>query len=545
MNFLFGDKLAYLMRGFQISNSKLAKAINVDPSLISKWINNRRKPSPDSAYINQIAEYFARMNWIDMRHKNLIVEMGLDTKTFFENRDPLARIETLTDWLREQFDLSPASNVSTLTSFTSSASSLTSLLNSLHNFSAQADSIPDVLLPIPSVKLESGDISSYELFKGRSGKRQAVYRFLNLVLKSSKPVELLLSSEENIRWLIEDQDFLFNWAALLKAVLDRGHRIKIVHKVNRDPSNITAVMNQWIPLHLTGRVESYYYPKYEETSLQKTMFVAPELAAVLSATSEKKSDNDLTFFIEDPRVVDMAQENYLVFLSECRPLVNVYARGKMMKLHCEIIDLEKKPGSYYILKEIPSSVTIPFETYSGILGRTEFDGNTKQELLDLHRRRIAQFNDNLRYYRHREYYPIEAIDELINEDGCIYPGIELLQEQPILIQPTQLLEHLQNILGLLETCANYEVIFFNRRTVPVPSKMYLAFKEDSSVLMSSCNETGENPIAIVTSEGNIIQAFEDYFESINQQVPPGHRNKEWVCGQLKKRIARLERITKV
>lgn len=58
----FEQKLNALMHLFKLSNSKLARGINVDPSLVSRWKSGERQMSPASPHVPAIASYFLRLN---------------------------------------------------------------------------------------------------------------------------------------------------------------------------------------------------------------------------------------------------------------------------------------------------------------------------------------------------------------------------------------------------------------------------------------------------------------------------------------------------
>ena len=58
----FDQKLKGLMQLFKISNSKLARGINVDASLISRWKSGDRAMSANSPHVPAIASFFLRLN---------------------------------------------------------------------------------------------------------------------------------------------------------------------------------------------------------------------------------------------------------------------------------------------------------------------------------------------------------------------------------------------------------------------------------------------------------------------------------------------------
>jgi plasmid maintenance system antidote protein VapI len=50
-----GRKLALLMSIFNVNTRGLARAIHVDPSSVSRWINGKRSLTANSDYLNKIA----------------------------------------------------------------------------------------------------------------------------------------------------------------------------------------------------------------------------------------------------------------------------------------------------------------------------------------------------------------------------------------------------------------------------------------------------------------------------------------------------------
>ena len=56
----FGECLAAILNALDLKCSKLAREINVDPSLIYKWLRGERVPPYDTPYITLISDYVAR-----------------------------------------------------------------------------------------------------------------------------------------------------------------------------------------------------------------------------------------------------------------------------------------------------------------------------------------------------------------------------------------------------------------------------------------------------------------------------------------------------
>mgnify|MGYP001118849938 FL=1 len=55
----FSMCISTLLNILDIRSNKLAKAINVDPSLISRWKTGKRKISHESNHLKAMADYFS------------------------------------------------------------------------------------------------------------------------------------------------------------------------------------------------------------------------------------------------------------------------------------------------------------------------------------------------------------------------------------------------------------------------------------------------------------------------------------------------------
>ena len=55
----FGECLAAILNTLDLKCSKLAKEINVDPSLVYKWLRGERVPSYDTPYIELISNFIS------------------------------------------------------------------------------------------------------------------------------------------------------------------------------------------------------------------------------------------------------------------------------------------------------------------------------------------------------------------------------------------------------------------------------------------------------------------------------------------------------
>jgi hypothetical protein len=55
----FNEKINLLIKMTNTTNASLATALEIDPSLISRWRTGVRQPNLSSTYIEKISDYFA------------------------------------------------------------------------------------------------------------------------------------------------------------------------------------------------------------------------------------------------------------------------------------------------------------------------------------------------------------------------------------------------------------------------------------------------------------------------------------------------------
>ncbi|TAH60404.1 MAG: XRE family transcriptional regulator, partial [Gottschalkiaceae bacterium] len=67
----FGECLKLIVSSLNITYNQLARGINVDPSLVSKWINNKRVPPYNSNHIQNIAKFISSTVSSSQQERNI------------------------------------------------------------------------------------------------------------------------------------------------------------------------------------------------------------------------------------------------------------------------------------------------------------------------------------------------------------------------------------------------------------------------------------------------------------------------------------------
>ncbi|NLY37327.1 MAG: hypothetical protein GX046_08860 [Tissierellia bacterium] len=195
----FYEKLDFLMNITKTTNSSLAMHISLDPSHISRLRRGERRLVPDAEYLIKMSAYFIKQS-LEEYQKIVLAERIKVPKEVFDFPDKAT--EEVYNWL--------------LLESNSETDSVDSFLDEINKVKKDG-------LFFNYVDTRQGDKietdKDVSLYYGLQGKREAVLRFLSIVLDKEEPGELLLYSDEPMDWLTEDVAFQLKWAEQLYRVI--------------------------------------------------------------------------------------------------------------------------------------------------------------------------------------------------------------------------------------------------------------------------------------------------------------------------------------
>lgn len=330
---MFFQQLDLLMELTGTSASVLGKACTLDPSHVSRLRRGSRPLPKKPSFLSAMSAYFARRIRADYQKKSLCELMGLDAWPEEEAR----AAEMIEQWLRGGEKSSQVEPI--LQSF-------------IH---ATGTSVKWEDTPQPRRESEAPRACYY----GPKGKRAAVAQLFSLILQEATPQTVLLFSDEEMGWLYEDPSFAALWAQECVRVLSAGNRVKIIHAIHRGIHEMLEGVAKWVPLYMTGRVEPYYYPRLRDGVFQRTLFVAPQTAAVVSGSVDRKTGGMLHAFYDDPTAIEALALEYENLLALCRPLMQIFNRERAADFWDAYTSFLRAKGSMICLGNLPSLPTMP------------------------------------------------------------------------------------------------------------------------------------------------------------------------------------------
>jgi len=474
-NMEFYEKLDLLMNITNTKNSSLAHYLNLDPSYISRLRRGERKFPKNIEYIEMISSYFS---------KTLKVESEEERKAYREY---------ITQWLRNDND--------------ESVESLLIKYVDLENTNNQNYK-----------KTETTDKvnknNDFEVYFGIEGKRKAVLKFLNLVLLENKPQTLLLFSDENLSWLIEDISFFREWSVLMHKIIERGNQIDIIHTVTRNYDEMLSAIRGWMPFYLTGLVKPYYYPKKRDGVFQRTLFIAPNTMAIEATSVSYSIENNANILTFDKKAIEALKREYLDYKALCKPLAEIFTEKTNIQYYMRLFKFQKSEGNSIIKSLYPSISTIPKEVFNSISQNlaTEFP----KDLINIYDENIFKFPETLDKYSFIEVLDTNILSEFKNNFSQS-KSFDFLSVKDLYNSREELILHLKNCIHLLENHANYNILLLN---VEDNRNYNFYLKEGVGLFVWDPKNNGA---IIYFDEENIVEAFWDY---INYELKLNKLDKE-------------------
>lgn len=287
------------MRHLGLSNIQLARKVNLDSSLISRWRTGARLPKKDNPSLVATVDYL----WLLLTqksdaHKNRRREALLAEIAHYHS-EALRGTVPLLYYLTDGGDHKEKLN-----------QSVDAILEKISRWQG-AGSLPS----FESQPKEGQRSEARSLYQGISGLREAVIRFLSDAAYSTTPRQLKLFSNQSMAWLTADPAFTKKWATLMGMVLARGHKIEISHHLGRSVVELTDAIEKWLPLYMLGSISPYTcselnLPAARSIPLVKTIFLDKGHSVISGELVQGTEDNAYYRFLTDERSLNAFERQF-------------------------------------------------------------------------------------------------------------------------------------------------------------------------------------------------------------------------------------------
>lgn len=502
----FGESLRLLLSALDMSNNRLAKGINVDSSLISRWLNEQRIPIYNSNHLGSISIFLSKsiLNSLQEQHLNEAIHLiCANIDLILNTKDRI--MKALLESQGCSFEYKKEDTIKQKSSTKS-----IKIINLL-----EKDSIIIGRINILSAMLSLIEEATKENLKGYN----VIYMSFNRSLSVVKFHE----------------DFILLRDVVLKA-LKRGYTVKFLFNLHHNMKESLNFIIFAKPLIETGAFLLYYHKFHNAYHTDREVTIIPGIGALSCLSTNPNSEIDSAFYIKNQLGIDVLGSNFNAFLlSSCKPLMKYYTLDKNLVYKDSLVKNEKKSGTRFLFKNSLNLLTIPDILYNKLLEKLQLTNNELAKELELHKSSLNSFLINLQSFEYFDIYTLESFQNIIKNKQLSFISLNVVNT--IDLETEDIIMLIQNIIDLIKTYDNYKFALINETFYNSENSMFSSFiiKEKHSVHI----ELSKFRLSI--NEPSVVNAFEEYFKEIWDQISPIDKNKEKIIKWLQHNVNLLKK----
>ena len=337
------------------------------------------------------------------------------------------------------------------------------LAKRLENWLTYEDNLPDQLFndikPIdgpydfcPNITTNLTTAENTQFYFGMEEHLDAVILMMKILIEKEKPCNILISSDDNLEWLLPDFMQTKRIQANLLELVNNGFTItQIMPSINHLP-RYTEALQFWLPVYSTGKVTVHYYPRLRDNLYRFDMFIIPGSFVLTSTALGVGKGNDITIFSTNPQIVDAYTKQFNEYLSMCRPAMKTFS--DMTDITWHFAENSLNSGDQINITKFLPPHTISEDLFPKI-GKQAGD-SINPTVFDTLSQYLNRFESSLNNRKYIDIVRLANPKEIV-EGKISLPSLNPLYEQ-IVYTPEIYSLYLKNILRLMDKYENYYFI---------------------------------------------------------------------------------------
>lgn len=467
-DYVFGERLDEAMSALSLSNVRLARLVNVDPSYICRLRSGERSPKAGCELIRLLAGALLDLSRRQGREGVLSELCGIGEKGLACNGGFI-----LASWL---------------CGGTADTGAVGAMLDYIDSFS------PGDRTGLPSFsEVATPEILNkrQEMYMGTDGLREAVVRFLGTAALSGG--ELWLYSDEDMDWMTGDEGYFYRWYALMLECVKRGVKVRIIHNIDRGEEEMISAVQSWLPLYMSGMIEPFVCRRRRNERFAHTLFLSPGNECIFS--SHVRRSEGVYLYCTDSVRLSAFETEYKRLLSFSKPLVKV-------NMNPQDALCWRRGASCEISHSLPFDV-MPERLLKRMLDRNKIPREQAEAVMALCRTAADDLKNVLSDGEKIEFAPLAELAEIsAGKTAADIPALS--SEAEIYYEDDEYAEHVKALIDTVSGCPNYRFCSIQEASL----RFVRIIKYHDRILVTRLKK----PYAEFTfTEPLMLKAFSDYF----------------------------------
>lgn len=484
MNTDFAQKLKKLMTQLDISNAQLAKALNVDPSLISRWLKSGCGERKAAEHSLAIEKYILRRTFTPENRAWLSSEIG-------EPLLPETAGGQIARWLYPK---------GTFTAEEKADSSFSNLLlvNSFHSAvdTKTAREAPDL----------------FSVFSACDG-TEKIASLLSAELKSMETgaiVYIFLSSESSNAAV--DAQIL---SALRAAAENRKLRVHMLVQSANNSGMASRLIGAYMPMLVQGQLTLSVIQGTPQTFTVTMNIILREHAAILVTEAVHHRSTAVGTIIRDKSILRDMLDSFENSARFARPMMTAYNDSFARSIIEIFFEEYGVPGSLDVIKSGMNPMYMTMEQYGKVLHKF---GHPEDQYIwrysEFSRFKTAM-DEVLCTSRFREIVSLTKLREIAETGRCRMPSMYFMHAGIWYLDAEDCADILQGYIHYLKMVPDFHVILLEDERLFMPNSCW-HIKNNKHVMIHSWNI--DEPMMVYSDQLMLIDEFQHHFDHLWEQA---------------------------
>lgn len=392
----FAEKFNSLLVLTGINQSKLARELNVDASLVSRWRNGQRSPVNSQESILSIANAFARRIQMKYQCEALSALIG---HTIGDTATTKDLAEEILFWLNRDNAI------------------FVEFITTVHNAKEVAE---------PEVEKHAAARHSMPAHGGSKtitlvmGEQASVQSFIAACLENPQHAALMLYCDETGSWMEYAVTYLKRAYARCPQLGSLFREIHMILPHGVYAENIATYFDFIAPFAKTAAINIYSHKHYQRGEFQSSLVIA-EGTALVTSFGFARQDDSATYLVTDKPSVEQYAREFMELCKRCETLVTLRDRRSGIQVITEMIRYIQIPADTVYEGNAVPPIMLPDGMVGTLVKKIVGDKKTANRLIWSimeTKKEMANFLENNKYTLYMPLYtPREAEEGAVSMVG--------------------------------------------------------------------------------------------------------------------------------
>lgn len=518
----FGECLTMLLDKFSISGSKLSRALNVDPSLVNKWMHNKRVVPHNSNYIEQIADYICKCvpSYILEEAVSDMIEMfKLKIGRYEKQRCCKAIVELL-------------SSTQDVVNMVREGDGNLNLSNTA--FLESADLVGTGSTRLKARIAKSSLSGMCTAIEGLDNIMDTASLLLSETLQKfqSGPGTIMATNFTDLDIVSQYKGYRTDFYNLLMELFKRDWGMVRLYRLNNNLTRNTGILTEINCMLKSDKFIPYYFNSFGTSTDVGEMLIIPGVGALWGFSSSLGPTIDKALLIRNNEALKFLDLWFNSLLMNASPFIERSACSDIEDALKLGMEYGERFSNRYSISCLPYIFTIPYD----ILMKYTISDNHKDRAKQYLEINMDNFYNEISHFNFYCICSKHALEHLIAYGEYIYNDIRSR------IETEDIIAYLENLMYIMETYDNFHIVFLNSRQFEAIPEVSISIRENDCVRINYgyMDKGREKVHTYKINEPTIVDAYRSYFRSIWNNLPQVKRDKEIMISWMKSQIRMLK-----